>query len=346
MAADPATLDFVHLLRHTALQEAARRSARLDHHAHPDPTPSSAAAHTDLTSPAATATSDLPSSHPHPPAQPQRGEFLLAELTDLYHDENARNDALHAILHQRLDKLVQDQHPPDDSSHTTPSAQRKAKQVELARLEFELERLTEDLRRAPDPVPRPVSMLTTRAMLSDLCSQYATLGPQLAQRLATESALLQDDRQLLSDLKTIASGLGQRQKQVEARLDQERNQGSEEVLYRLRRKAEDEQKRMQQLLGHLIEITVGLFEDKSRRSQMRLLLEELMNRSWDVPQDPYVQVTGNIDTAGRDKPTAPRRNYEPALIELVVRANIAVQHPRDARKLRLVAFGKPTRARV
>jgi Centromere-associated protein K len=53
-----------------------------------------------------------------------------------------------------------------------------------------------------------------------------------------------------------------------------------------------------------------------------------MNRSWDKPTDPYVEI-------GR---------YPKVLANFLLRANVAQEHPRDARKLRLIPFQKGNRS--
>jgi hypothetical protein len=47
-----------------------------------------------------------------------------------------------------------------------------------------------------------------------------------------------------------------------------------------------------------------------------------MNSAWDTPAEPYVD----------------SRKYPAALAAFLVRANVALEHPADARRLRLVGF--------
>lgn len=49
-----------------------------------------------------------------------------------------------------------------------------------------------------------------------------------------------------------------------------------------------------------------------------------MNTAWSEPNNPYVDVA----------------DYTPAVVHFLLRANVAVEHPRDARKVALVAFAK------
>lgn len=51
-----------------------------------------------------------------------------------------------------------------------------------------------------------------------------------------------------------------------------------------------------------------------------------MNKAWDTPADPYVDVA---------------RRYPPPLVAFLVRANIALEHPNDSRRLRLANFQLP-----
>lgn len=50
--------------------------------------------------------------------------------------------------------------------------------------------------------------------------------------------------------------------------------------------------------------------------------QSLMNSAWDTPADPYVD----------------SRKFPAAIAAFLVRANVAVEHPSDARRLRLVLF--------
>lgn len=54
-----------------------------------------------------------------------------------------------------------------------------------------------------------------------------------------------------------------------------------------------------------------------------LMVQALMNKAWDTPADPYIQLDSHVP---------------PALLAFLVRANVAVEHPSDARRLRLVPF--------
>ncbi|EPQ29958.1 uncharacterized protein PFL1_02630 [Pseudozyma flocculosa PF-1] len=334
MAADPSLVDFVRVLRETALEQATARSEALNQRSTPAPPRDSSTANDD-------GGDDDQSPDGAGSVSP---ELDLQSLVELYHDERARNDAIQANLHERLAQLVEQQSTRADEQRPSLSASRVAKELELERLDWEIDRLQNDLAHAPEPLPSAVSATTTRAALADLCSQYAAILPRLERQLTTEQSLLASDTQLLADLRIVEAGLRKRLDQVEARLADEREQGSEEVLKKLQRKTEAHDTQMRSLLGQLIKLTSNLFDDRQRVKSMRFFIEELMNRAWDVPQDPYLQVTGPID--GGAVGDRPQRSYEPALVELAVRANFAVQHPRDARKLRLVAFGRPTRARA
>lgn len=64
-------------------------------------------------------------------------------------------------------------------------------------------------------------------------------------------------------------------------------------------------------------------------AQVKHLLELLMNKSISTPTDAYIDITL------LDKPRA----YEP-LVHFLERANVVVEHPRDARLVRLYEFWK------
>ncbi len=53
-----------------------------------------------------------------------------------------------------------------------------------------------------------------------------------------------------------------------------------------------------------------------------------MNKSWDQPADPYVEIN----------------KYPRQLASFLIRANVAQEHPRDARRIRLIPFQKANRS--
>lgn len=105
----------------------------------------------------------------------------------------------------------------------------------------------------------------------------------------------------------------------------------------LSRKFKREEQRFKELLAQLIDIGNALFGSDNRKIvTLRHYLDEFMNRAWDKPLDPWVSATK----------LALRRTggeVDDAMIELFIRANIIVAHPKDSRRWRLVAFHKATR---
>ena len=81
----------------------------------------------------------------------------------------------------------------------------------------------------------------------------------------------------------------------------------------------------------------SLFGSDSRKVvTLRHYLDEFMNQAWDKPLDPWV-------SANRLALRRTGGEVDDAMIELFLRANIVVAHPKDSRKWRLVGFHKPTR---
>lgn len=106
----------------------------------------------------------------------------------------------------------------------------------------------------------------------------------------------------------------------------------------LSRKFRREEHVFKELLAQLIDMGSALFGADNRKVvTLRHFLDEFMNQAWDHPLDPWVSASK----------LALRRTggeVDDAIIELFLRANIVVAHPKDARRWRLVAFHKPTRS--
>lgn len=105
----------------------------------------------------------------------------------------------------------------------------------------------------------------------------------------------------------------------------------------LERKFRGEERRFKELLAQLIDMGNALFgSEKNKVVSLRHYLDEFMNRAWDKPLDPWVsaQKLAMRRTGGE---------VDDAMIELFIRANLIVAHPKDSRKWRLVAFHKATR---
>ena len=105
----------------------------------------------------------------------------------------------------------------------------------------------------------------------------------------------------------------------------------------MNKKFKSKESRFKDLLTQLIDLGTSLFGSDNRKVvTLRHYLDEFMNQAWDKPLDPWVSATK----------LALRRTggeVDDAMIELFIRANIVVAHPKDSRKWRLVAFHKATR---
>lgn len=106
----------------------------------------------------------------------------------------------------------------------------------------------------------------------------------------------------------------------------------------LSRKFKREEQRFKELLAQLIDMGNALFGSDNRKVvTLRHYLDEFMNQAWDSPLDPWV-------SASRLAQRRKVGEVDDAMIELFIRANIIVAHPKDSRKWRLVAFHKATRS--
>ncbi|GAK64239.1 uncharacterized protein PAN0_004c2449 [Moesziomyces antarcticus] len=262
-----------------------------------------------------------------------QSEAKADELLAVYEDEKAKNDALAKSLDKRLEELARTGAGRTDGK--TDDDQRRL-ELEWQQLDFAISALEKENKQAPALESATVLDVRTRSELHDLNTQYASALDMLKAELGAEREALAREKQLRADLDVVQVGLTRRLAQLQRKRTQDLT--SESALRDLSRKFRREEHVFKELLAQLIDMGSALFGADNRKVvTLRHYLDEFMNQAWDHPLDPWVSASK----------LALRRTggeVDDAIIELFLRANIVVAHPKDARRWRLVAFHKPTRS--
>ncbi|KAJ1034878.1 hypothetical protein NDA18_000486 [Ustilago nuda] len=255
----------------------------------------------------------------------------IEELSAVYEDEKARNDALAKMLDKRMEALTQ-----STRLDTAKDNDQKKRELEWQQLEYAIQSLEKENQHAPPLDSSAVLDIRTRAELHDLNLQYASALEKLKMELASERDALLRETQLQSDLEIVQTGLEKRLAQLQRKKGQ--NLTSESAVRELNRKFKAQESRFKELLAQLIDMGNALFGSDNRKVvTLRHYLDEFMNQAWDKPLDPWV-------SAGKLALRRTGGEVDDAMIELFLRANVVVAHPKDSRKWRLVAFHKATRS--
>ncbi|KAJ1043655.1 hypothetical protein NDA10_006082 [Ustilago hordei] len=248
----------------------------------------------------------------------------IEELSAVYEDEKARNDALAKMLDKRIEALAQ-----STRLDTAKDNDQKKRELEWQQLEYAIQSLEKENQHAPPLDSSAVLDIRTRAELHDLNLQYASALEKLKVELASERDALLRETQLQSDLEIVQTGLEKRLAQLQRKKGQDLT--SESAVRELNRKFKAQESRFKELLAQLIDMGNALFGSDNRKVvTLRHYLDEFMNQAWDKPLDPWV-------SAGKLALRRTGGEVDDAMIELFLRANVVVAHPKDSRKWRLVA---------
>ncbi|KAG9324616.1 hypothetical protein KVV02_007186 [Mortierella alpina] len=250
-----------------------------------------------------------------------------------------REEALRAtgeILHQRciaklerLEKLkaqLADKQPSTkQGSSSIADRQLEILRLEEARLQFDCQKIQSNRDVYPEALPE-VTTLKVRQMVQDSIRDYGIVTPRLQQELTDTQAELASEKKLLSELNEIKRALQARREglalSIESSSTLESSQGRQKMLEaRLQ-----VQELMRELTGFLSRHYPAIQPDDDNPATFELkhVLEDIMNLSVSRPSDPYVVLVPG--------------EYYPPHIEQLINAGIAVRHPRDAQRLRLVDF--------
>lgn len=179
------------LLRQLALQEASRRS-------------SSASASAEGSAEAESA-----------------NEEAQRALLELLEEERRRNDDEWKIVREELAQLrypegVQSQQP-EDESRPGSASRREMKRLQLAKLDFDIATLEEDLQTVPEARTTLTHEVRVRAILADAIAQLEEALHLLRTNVEEETKARIQQRKMLEDLKSVAVGLQQRRDRVESK---------------------------------------------------------------------------------------------------------------------------------
>ncbi|KAG0006956.1 hypothetical protein BGZ65_001162 [Modicella reniformis] len=221
----------------------------------------------------------------------------------------------HASRQPRLPKIV----------GTIQDQQLAILRLEEARLQAEYKRIQANREVFPEVLPE-VTELRVLQTIQDSIRDYGIMLPRLKRELEDTRAELASEKQLLKELKEINQALQARRRDLanltEAGMSQESSQTRKSILER-RAHVQDLTKELTRFLNKHYppvqpdpdDLTVFLLKD---------VLEDIMNMSVSQPADPYVDLVPG--------------QYFPPHIERLINAGIAVRHPRDSQKLRLIDF--------
>ncbi|PWN48972.1 hypothetical protein IE53DRAFT_388820 [Violaceomyces palustris] len=313
-------------LRQAAVIEAQRRASTLPSTSSSSPTsptsqspqPSSRPIPDQTSAP----TSKTPASTPIPPADPYQ-----SDLAQLYEDQRLRNDFDWESLQKDVEALSGSQGVVPGLSEKGPEKSREIKEIELAQVEFQIAELQKELSKTEDLKDSLTIELKLRSETVRTIGQYDIALESLEKQWLEEEESLKMESQFLSDLKVVDEGLSKTRSDLQDKLERESEMDSI-ALNKLKSKLRMTEKDLGDKLQALIQTSNGLFSQAKSRMQLRSLLDNLMNQAWDRPLDPYISV----------------ERYPENLVALLVRSNVALLHPRDSRRVKLVPFHRETRS--
>ncbi|KAG0210231.1 centromere-associated protein K-domain-containing protein [Mortierella sp. GBAus27b] len=249
-----------------------------------------------------------------------------------------REDVLRAtgeILHQRcieklerLNQLRQEhasrQRQPK-SFDTLEDQQLAILRLEEARLQAEYNRIKANQDITSEVLPE-VTNLKVRQMIQDSVRDYGVVLPRLKKELEETKAELASETQLLKELKEINQALQARRQDLARLFEPGTNQESTQKKQMVKERRAHVQDLTRELTMFLKKHYPAIQPDSDDSTvfQLKDILEDIMNLSVSKPADPYVDLVHG--------------QYHPPHVEQLINAGIAVRHPRNSQKLRLVDF--------
>ncbi|KAF9926248.1 hypothetical protein FBU30_004143 [Linnemannia zychae] len=253
-----------------------------------------------------------------------------------------REDTLRAtgeILHQRciaklerLNQLKQEvakkQQASLKSKHHINSLQDQQLAIlraEEARLIIENKKIQANKKVFPEILPE-VSKLRVRQTVQDSILEYEFMIPYLKQELEETQAELAGENKLFKELREIKRALEEKRKDLATAWEAGSNQKSSQDRTKMLEIKVLVQELMRELTGFLAKYYPPIQSDDNDGTvyDLKLILEDIMNLSVSRPADPYLELIPG--------------EYHPPHVEQLINAGIAVRHPRDAQRLRLVDF--------
>ncbi|KAF9346521.1 hypothetical protein BGX34_003832 [Mortierella sp. NVP85] len=182
-----------------------------------------------------------------------------------------------------------------------------------------------DRETTPEFLPELVN-LRARQMIQASIRDYKVMLPRLKKELEETRAELASETQLLNELKEIHQALQRRRKDLAKIVESGMSQESNKTKQAIRERRAHVQDLTRELTMFLKKHYPPFQPDPEDPTVFELkdILEDIMNLSVSQPADPYVDLVHG--------------HYHPPHVEQLINAGIAVRHPRDSQKLRLVDF--------
>ncbi|KAF9141624.1 hypothetical protein BGX30_004425 [Mortierella sp. GBA39] len=233
---------------------------------------------------------------------------------------------------ERLNQLRQEVAKKQQSTVTRPQNDNTLQEQQLAILRIEEARLKAEHKKIRDGkhnFPKPLSevnKLRVRQSIHDSIHELAIMLPHLKQELEETQAELAGEKQLMKELEEIRRALQARRQDLatsgESISSQQSTQGRTKMM--------ETKVLVQELMRELTKFLARYYppvqpdDDDATVYDLKQVLEDIMNLSVSQPADPYlVLVPGE---------------YYPPHIEQLINAGVAVRHPRDSQRLRLIDF--------
>lgn len=131
-------------------------------------------------------------------------------LVRVLEEERARNDHEWKVVREELARL----RPPEGDAKM---GSREAKALQLAKLDFDIRTMEDDLEELPPAQTTLVHEVRIRAVLADAVSQLEEALHVLRTQVEDEKNARDRQRRMLDDLKEVAVGLKQRRAKIESK---------------------------------------------------------------------------------------------------------------------------------
>ncbi|KAK3818469.1 MAG: centromere-associated protein K-domain-containing protein [Benniella sp.] len=251
----------------------------------------------------------------------RREESLRATGEILRQRCNAKLERLNQLKQEYANK----QSPPPKSADTLQDQQLAILRLEEARLRADVNQIQANQEITPEFLPELAS-LRARQMILGSIRDYNIMLPRLKKELEETRAELASETQLLNELKEIHQALQTRRKDLAKTVESGMSQDNNKTKQAIRERRTHVQDLTRELTMFLKKHYPPIQPDPNDPTVFELkdILEDIMNLSVSQPADPYVDLVHG--------------HYHPPHVEQLINAGIAVRHPRDSQKLRLVDF--------
>ncbi|KAF9581181.1 hypothetical protein BGW38_001897 [Lunasporangiospora selenospora] len=198
-------------------------------------------------------------------------------------------------------------------------------QLEEARLKSEIKRMSTNQEVYP-AVPPELSKVRVQQTVQNTIQDYNIMIPRLKSELEGVQKELVKEKQLLKEVHEIRRALQARQKDLVAMAEagtRPEDRQSKQKVTEIKALVQTLMKELQRFLAK--HYPLAQQEPGSPELlDLKHVLEDIMNLSVSRPADPYM--------------TLEPGTYHPPHIEQLVNAGIAVRHPHDSQRLRLIDF--------